>query len=59
VRGSGDVSIIRRGEKFYNRFRDEDGALVAKRCGRWQPQNAESLAMHELASFRSTTPAPE
>jgi integrase len=35
----------------------DGGALVAKRYGRWQPQDAEALAMVRLMKFRSTKPA--
>jgi integrase len=31
----------------------DGGALVAKRYGRWQPQDAEALAMARLTKFRS------
>jgi integrase len=31
----------------------DGGALVAKRYGRWQPQDAEALAMDRLAAFRA------
>lgn len=31
----------------------DGGALVAKRYGRWQPQDAEALAMRDLMGFRT------
>lgn len=34
----------------------DGGALVSKRYGRWQPQDAEALAMARLAAFRASTP---
>lgn len=35
----------------------DGGALVAKRYGRWQPQDAEALAMDRLTAFRAPVPA--
>jgi integrase len=34
----------------------DGGALVAKRYGRWQPQDAEAMAMERLTKFRSAMP---
>ena len=35
----------------------DGGALVSRRYGRWQPKDAEALAMKELANFRAPTAA--
>lgn len=36
----------------------DGGALVAKRYGRWAPQDAEAMAMKDLLRFRSTPARP-
>jgi integrase len=35
----------------------DGGVLVAKRYGRWQPQDAEALAMERLGAFRRSRPS--